>query len=211
MLRNRLRHAGAADMVIEADDAIGPAHDDVQVVRNEKHAKPGFIAQAADEVVEVGFAAVVDALHGLVENEEVRRPQQGARKDDALQLTAGQLAELLPADGRCIDVGQYLSDAGLAVAAPEHEEAFYRHRDHSVAAEALRHVSDLQIAAAVDSTAIRFLEAEQDTDERRLACAVGADEGNDLALADVDVDVDEESIDRASLRPSRWAQPCKCP
>ncbi len=51
MLRHCLRDARAADVVIEADDAVALRHDDVQVVRDEQHAETARVAQAADEGV----------------------------------------------------------------------------------------------------------------------------------------------------------------
>ena len=50
--------------------------------------KPCFVAQAADQVVEIGFAAVIDPLHRLVEHEKVGGAQQRPREQHTLHFTA---------------------------------------------------------------------------------------------------------------------------
>ena len=179
-------------MTVETDDAVGARHDDVQIVGDEQDAEAGLVAQAGDEVVEVRLARVVDALHRLVENQEVGSAQQCARQQHALQLAARQLAELLMADGFGVDVSQNLGDGMGAGAASQHQKALNRHRNDGVAVEALRNVADAQILAAMHGAAIGLLETQQHAHQGRLAGAVEADERDDLALADVEVDVEQQ-------------------
>ena len=192
MLGHRLRHARAADVTVETDDAVGVRHDDVQVVGHEQNAEAGLVAQAGDQLVELRLARVVDALHRLVEDQQVGPAQQRARQQHTLQLAAGQLAELLMADGFGVDVSENLGDGIGAGAAPQHQEALNRHRDDGVDVEALRHIADAQILATMHRAAIGLLEAQQHAHQRRLAGAVEPDERDDLALADVEVDVQQE-------------------
>ena len=192
MLGHRLRHARAADVMVEADDAIGARHDDVQIVRDEQHAEAGLVAQAPDQVVEVRLAHVVDALHRLVEHQEVGLAQQRAGENDALQLAARQLAELLIAHVAASTWPRMSPTRSALSLAAEHQEALDRHRDDGVAVEALRHVADAQILAPVHRAAVGLFEPEQHTHQRRLAGAVGTDQRDDLALADVEIDIDEQ-------------------
>src|SRR5579864_7940099 len=46
--RHRLRVPAAADMVIEADDAVGGGHHQMEIVRHQQHAAAMLVAQAAD-------------------------------------------------------------------------------------------------------------------------------------------------------------------
>ncbi len=55
----------------------------------------------------------------------------------------------------------------------------------------LRHVADAQLRRADDLAAVWRIEAEQAGEQRRLAGTVGADEGDDLARADGEIDVME--------------------
>ena len=88
MLRHRLRHARAAHMAVEADDAVALRHDDVQIVRHEQDAEAVLGAQPADQRVELGLAGIVDAAHGLVEHQDAGRADQRARQHHPLQLAA---------------------------------------------------------------------------------------------------------------------------
>ncbi len=53
MLSHGFRHARAADVAVQADDAVALGHDDVQVVRDQQHAEAAGVAQATDERVEL--------------------------------------------------------------------------------------------------------------------------------------------------------------
>src|SRR6478752_7663296 len=89
VLGHRLGNARAADVTVETDDAVAARHDDVQIVRDEQHAEAALIAQACDQVVELGLARVVDALHRLVEHQEIGIAKERTREHDALQLAPG--------------------------------------------------------------------------------------------------------------------------
>src|SRR6185437_13479163 len=80
------RRAAAADMVVEAKDAVGRRHHEMEIVRDQEHAATARITQAADEREELGLPRDVDALHRLVEHQQLRLAQQRAGKQHALQL-----------------------------------------------------------------------------------------------------------------------------
>ena len=94
VLRHGLRHARAADVAVDADDAVARGHDDVQIVADQQHADAALGADARDQRVEFGLARVVDAAHRLIEHQQGRIAQQRPRDQHALQLAAGQLREL---------------------------------------------------------------------------------------------------------------------
>ncbi len=91
-----------------------------------------------------------------------------------------------------IDLAEDVADTFRALARAQHQEALDRHRNNGVAVEALRDIADAQILAPVHKPAVRPFEAEQYPHQRRLAGAVGTDERHDLALVDVQIDVDEQ-------------------
>ena len=95
VLGHRFGDAGAADVAVEAEHAIGLGHDDVQVVGDEQDADAALVAQIADKSVEVGFAREVDAADGFVEDEEFGIGDQRTREKDALEFAAGEFAQLL--------------------------------------------------------------------------------------------------------------------
>ena len=73
-------------------------------------------------------------------------------------------------------------------APPELDEARDGERDGAIDLEALRHVADDQPRLAPDGSLVGRLETQQHPHQRGLAGTVGADQRQDLALGDVDVD-----------------------
>ena len=109
--------ARAADMTIEADHRIGRRHDEVEIVRNQQHAAAAPVAESADPPIELGLAADIDALRRLVHHQKIGLRQQGARKQQPLELAAGQI--LHRALGKMPDAE--LGERGLVLVT--HEEA----------------------------------------------------------------------------------------
>src|SRR6266851_307500 len=73
---HRIGMPAAADMVVEADHAVGGGHHQMQIVRDQQHAAAARVADAADEREELGLAGDVDALDRLVQHQEFRLAQQ---------------------------------------------------------------------------------------------------------------------------------------
>src|SRR5712671_3809596 len=67
---HRIGMPAAADMVVEADHAVGGGHHQMQVVRDQQHAAAARVADAADEREQLGLAGDVDALDRLVQHQE---------------------------------------------------------------------------------------------------------------------------------------------
>ena len=61
-----------------------------------------------------------------------------------------------------------------------------------ISLEALRYIADPQPVLPQHRAGIRFDDAEYDLDERRFTGAVGSDDGNDLALSDVEIDARQD-------------------
>ena len=57
VLRHRMRHTRAADVMVETDHAIALCHDDMQVMRDQQHAEAALGAQATNQRVKFGFPA----------------------------------------------------------------------------------------------------------------------------------------------------------
>src|SRR5580658_1913819 len=90
---HRLGMAAAADMVIEADDAVGRGHHQMEIMRDQQDPAPRLIADAADQREELRLPGDVDALRRLVEREKLGLAQQGARHQHALKLAASPRLE----------------------------------------------------------------------------------------------------------------------
>ena len=82
------RCAVAADMAVQADHTVGLRHDNVKVMGNQHHTAIQPVADILDQFVERNLAIVIDALNRFVENEKLRRPQDGARKKNPLKFAA---------------------------------------------------------------------------------------------------------------------------
>ena len=150
VLGHRLRHARAAHMAVEADDAVALGHHDVQVVRDQQHAEAPLGAQAADQGVELGLAGVVDrraparrAPAGRASGSaRAPAPRAAARRPTARRagarasVPAPTSASTLPDLGRC--------RRGPA----ERDEPRHGERDRPVDVEALRRVADDERLAA---------------------------------------------------------------
>ena len=76
---HRFRPAFAADMAVEADDAVAFRHDHVEIMRHHQYAAAMAPPDLGDELVELGLADEVDRLHRLVQHQEFRPAQKRPR------------------------------------------------------------------------------------------------------------------------------------
>jgi hypothetical protein len=185
---DRLRRAGAAHVAVDAQDAVGPRHHDVEVVRHHQDAEVALAADTVDQVVDRDLADEVDALRRLVEDEDVRLDGDRAGEHHPLQLAAGQRRHHAAGEVGAVDRRERRGERGLAQSGGEAHEALDRDRQRPVDLEPLRHVADPQPAGARHRPRGGRYEPEQRLDDGRLAAAVGADEGDHLAACDGDVD-----------------------
>lgn len=82
--------AFATDVAVEADDAGGRGHHEMQIVGDEKDGAASGLVDFFEVAVEVELALHVDALDGFVEHEQVGLAQEGAGEEGALPLAAGE-------------------------------------------------------------------------------------------------------------------------
>ena len=189
MPAHRLRRAGAADMGVEAEHAVGRRHDDVQVVRDHDDAAPAPLPDRRDAFVEAELPGEVDVLDRLVEDQQVGVAQQRARQQHALALAARK-----PAD-RAVDgvfgagFAQRAQHRLLRAPARQREQAADRKRQRRRRVEGLRQVAHREAGAAPDAARIGLDQAEQHADQGGLAGAVRPDDGQNLVLAHRRVDV----------------------
>jgi len=88
VLAHGLGLARAAHVLVDAHDAIGGGHDEMQVVGDHQNPAVPRGADLGDQAVELELTAHVDARDGLIQNEGIRIPQERAREQDALELPA---------------------------------------------------------------------------------------------------------------------------
>ena len=175
--------ARAADMVVEADNLVGRAHDQVEIMGHHQYAATVALAQAGDEAVKLGLPGHVDALNRLVEHKQRRGAEQGARQQHTLQLTTGNALQ------RAIDhtLGAYFFQCRHCSSAVDTrhqpQESPYRQRQRSVDLQLLRHVADRQPGLAPNRSAAGFHQAENTAHQRCLASTIGADERDNFAGA----------------------------
>ena len=146
----------------------------------------------------------VDAGRRLVHEQEVGLAEHRARDEDALLLAAGQLPDVAVAQVLDVQPREHLADGGaLGGARPRqpatvdagHEHALLDgHREAPVDRLDLRHVGHPQALAARDAAADRLDAPGDRAQQRRLAAARRADDADELALADDEVDVDEHVL-----------------
>src|SRR3990167_8074352 len=186
--------AGTADMPVEADHLVGGAHHQVQVVRDHQHAATMAVAQLGDQAVQLGLAADVDALHRLVEHQQLRLAQQGAGQQHALQFAAGNALQgavdhLAGADFRQRRLSAGAIDAGHQAQKTQHAEG-----QGGIDMQFLRHIADAQFRVAPDAAAIRLEQAEHGAHQGGLAGTVGADQGDDLAGFDAQLHILQHAL-----------------
>ncbi len=152
----------------------------------------------------------IDALDRLVQHQELRLAQQRARQQHALQLAAREGLQRQVERMACADLGQRCRQRLPPRPGDQRQEAAHRQRQRLVDGEALRHIADAQARPAAHQAGIRPLQPQRDAQQRRLAGAVGADDGDDLAGAKGERDVaqrdvrTESDMETGQLDQRRW-------
>ena len=68
MLRDVLRLARAADVAVQADDAIAFRHHHVEIMRDEQNSEMTLVAKLFNQFVEFRLAREIDAARRLIED-----------------------------------------------------------------------------------------------------------------------------------------------
>lgn len=144
--------AGAGDGFVEAEDAVGVAADDGEVVRDPDGREVAALVDGLEQVAEERFAGDVDGAGGFVEEQDFGFLQERLGEQDALEFAAGEFAEfaffeLLHADA--FEDGVDAFAHAVARGEPERaaldaadEEIADAERDAAVEVEALGDVAD---------------------------------------------------------------------
>src|SRR5262245_1966010 len=188
--------------VAEDRDAVRHRHRLGLIVCHVDHRNADLAVDALELDLHLLAQVLVEGAERLIEQEHVRVEDEAAREGNALLLAAGQLARMLVGEGPQADQVKDLAHAlGLARARkPAHAQwkghvALDRHvGEQRVVLEddtdvALVRLAARQILAAeLDDAAGRLLEAGDHHERRRLSGAARAEQGEELALRDVETD-----------------------
>ena len=203
---DRLGRAKLGDApLVEDDDAIGHHHGLLAVVGDVNGGDAEPLLQGADLVTHRQTDASVEVGQWLVEQKDVRIDRQGPPERDTLALATGQLRRLAGAEPFETEEGFHLGDTGGDCLAPPPLEAKaianvarsghvrpesvgLEHHGH--AAFVGRQAGDVAIPD-MDAASAREGEAGDGAKKRRLAAARGAEQGDELTLADREVDTFE--------------------
>ncbi len=107
----RLRLAFTANMMVEAEDMVGLRHYQMKIMRDDQYAAAALVAEVRDQREKLSLAGEVDVLGRLVEDQQIRFPQQCTGEMHPLQFAArkfvqGGIGERFRADF-CKGSGQY--------------------------------------------------------------------------------------------------------
>ena len=154
---------------------------------NQQHTAPPAVPYVPDQAVEVGLSGKINALGRFIQDQQVGFTQQGPGQKNALQFAAGQVLERLLAHPFRPDFLEHGADVQApATAGDSHgQETVNGQRHGAVQGKALGHVADPQARAAVDTPPAGMEQSEHGPDQGGLAGAIGANQGNHFAGADV--------------------------
>ena len=189
--RNLVRATRAADVAVQADDAVGRGHHDMKVVRDQQHGAAVPVADLGDLLVKRDFAGEIDALHGLVENEKLWRGEKRARDQHALELAAGERGDVGVDEVLDAGLGERSGKLGLRQLSGEAHQAAHGHRQGAVELQLLRHIPDAQVGLDNDDALVRLDQAEHELQQCRLAATVRAYHGENFPREQREIDAGE--------------------
>ena len=182
--RDRPRGAGAAHMPIEAHHGVRRGHDQVQIVRDQKHPAAVPIPDRRDQPIELALTGDVDPGERLVEYEQPRLAQQRPCEQHAVQLSSGDFGQGVIENRAGADLGEQCLEPLARRRRTKGQKTPHGHRQDRITMHVLRRVADAQAGSAHHLAATRPDDAEQHPDQGRLARAVESDQGHDLAGVD---------------------------
>ena len=205
--------AGLLDIAVaHDDDAVGQRHRLDLVVGDVDDGGRDLGVQLLDLGAHLGAQLGVEVGERLVEEEDVGVAHDGAAHGDALALAAGELRGAAVHERLEAEDGGGLGDAGVdlglrAAGDLEREAEVLAHghvrvervglEDHGDVARARRQVVD-HPAADADLAAGDLLEPRDHAQRRGLAAAGGADQRDELAVGDLEVDAVDDLERRRS-------------
>ena len=196
------------DAVPEDDDAVGQRHRFDLIVRDVDGRRAEITVQLGDLDPRLAAQRGVEVGERFVKQEDLRGAHDGAADGDALALAAGEFlrraleviievedvggaADFLFDDGR-VGLGELQGKAHVLVHAHVRVQGVAL-EDHRQVALGGRFVGDVA-SFEVDGAGGRRLEAGDQAQQRRFAAARGADEDDELALLDFEIDALDDAL-----------------
>ncbi len=186
--------------LVDYADAVGHFLGFIDVVRGQDDGHAA-VAQRPDQPPHVAAQFHIHARGRFVEEQDLRLVRQGLGDQHAALHAARQRHDLVVALVPQRQVAQHLPEMRRVARAAEQPPAEAHRVPHGlerVGVQLLRHQADLRPRCAViahDVVAVgehrsrgRRDDPADDADQRRLSRAVGPEQGEDLALADFEVD-----------------------
>ena len=196
----------------ERDDSVGEVNGLVGIVRDEEDRLFVLLADPGKFVLERAAGERVEGAERFVEEEDTGLHREGAGDGNTLAHAAGEFARDLPEGGREVDGRDVFFDVGAAgLGRPGWEDLVDGESDVFVDGEPREEAVVLEHDAAVGAGAVHaftvkedfagvgFGEAGEERHKGGLAGAGVADDGDELAFLDLEVDVVED----VAARPGR--------
>lgn len=209
------RMAGTAHMPFDAQHAVGPRHDQMQVMADQQHGHSGIVAQPANQLVKLGLPGHVHTRQRLVEDEQVRPAQQRAGERDPVQFAAGQ--DMHRPVERIADANQrqHVREAASVPDPGETEKATNAQGQDGIHGEMLRDVTQPHGGRTDDRPGIGADQTEHHPHQGRFPGAVGADQRHDLPRRHGQIDMVEDqppgtAQDDAVRADQRWGRSEAC-
>jgi hypothetical protein len=198
------------------DDDVGEAHGLFLVVRDEHEGAAERAMQPAKLLLHGAAELQVESGERLIEEEHLRPHHEGPGERDALRLSAGKLGRRPVGKVLKVDEGQHLGDAdgNLGLRYPGDPEPIgnvlpHGHmREEPIALEdhvggpALRPQMRDVLPGDLDPAAARIEKAADHLEERGLAAARGAEDRQEVTLADDEIrGLDRDLVAKAPGHP----------
>jgi hypothetical protein len=193
------------------EDVGGDAVEEPAIVADDD----GAAGEGEQRVLEVAQGVDVEVVGRLVEQQQVAALFDQLGEVDAVALAAGQHADLLLLVG-AVEVELADVGAGVDVAAADAEDLLTAGDlliDATCRGRARRgsgRRGDVDRLADLELAAVGLLLAGDHAKQRRLAGAVGADDADDAALRQGEVQVVEEQAVAEALASASWPRPPCC-
>src|SRR6266446_4927838 len=216
----RIFHNGA---VAQPDLPGTPGRERI-VVRDQNERHAAHLLQIEQEIGDLFGAGAVEIPGRLIGKQQLRLADDGARDRHTLTLAARKPGDQMVRTMIETDAAQHHPGAGIPMlcrhaAAKKCEFDVFQHRQGRNEVEFLEYDADTQTPQPYPILFFanrpplpnhmpggRIIDAAQDIDEAALAAAAGADDGDTIALSDLQVDVSKRRYGAAVMNTADAAQ-----
>ena len=192
-----LHHVGfalAADMPIQADHAIGGAHDYMEIMADHQDRAAGPVANTFDQPIKCRFARLVQPLGRLIKNQKIGIAEKGSGKQDPLGFATGKVDHLSIPHTRKAHHGQRLVTPMTLGGLAQPQKSIDGERQGAIKRKLLRGIADPEVFVPSDRPVAWFDRADQEPKERCLAGSIRADDGHDFRGFDLEIDMIEDAL-----------------